>query len=137
MDVYLDDGQTVYNVEMQTVQKPYFAKRARLYQAHMDIHQLKRGQNYDQLKPSYVIFICKFDPFGQGLYRYSFENVCLEADGLKLNDETYKLFFSTTGTNGDISLRQKELLNYMNNSKAYPVRETSDELIRLIEWKSR
>lgn len=133
LDAYLDDGETVYNIEIQAASNPYLAKRARLYQAHMDVSQLKRGQNFDQLRPNFVIFICKFDPFGQGLYRYSFENVCHESEGLKLNDEAYKLFFNTSGTKGDISEKQKELLKYMNDSNAYPIEATDNDLIRLID----
>lgn len=132
LDVYLDDGKTVYDVEMQVAPEPYLAKRTRSYQAHIDTHQLKPGEHYDLLKPCFLIFICKFDPFGQGMYGYSFENSCNEIEGLKLGDEVYKLFFNTTGTKGEVSDRLKELLKYMNDSRAYPVHKTSDELIRKI-----
>ena len=46
------------------------------------------------MRPSYVIFICTFDPFGKSLYRYSFRNVCREDGTLELRDEAYKLFFT-------------------------------------------
>ena len=71
--------------------------------------------------------------FGKGLYRYAFENICKDADGLALNDEAYKLFFSITGTKGDISENLRSLLEYMNDTKAYPVEETSCDLVRKIE----
>lgn len=133
LDVYLDDGKSIFNVELQVAPEKAIAQRARLYQAHIDIHQLDRGQNFDELKPSFVIFICKFDPFGKGLYRYEFENICRDADGLALNDETYKLFFNTKGIKGDISENLRSLLEYMNDTKAYPVGETSCDLIKKIE----
>jgi len=133
LDVYLDDGKTVYNVEMQTEQQKFLPKRSRYYQAQIDINLLERGENYDQLKPSYVIFICKFDPFGKGKYRYTFRNLCEEVDGLVLNDEAYKVFFSTVGTEGEISENLRELLRYMNNTKDYPVAETKYDLIRKID----
>ena len=72
LDVYIDDGKSVYNLEMQTTRHAGLAKRARLYQAHMDINQLQRGQFYTRLRPSFVIFICTFDPFDEGRYLYSF-----------------------------------------------------------------
>ena len=74
LDAYLDDGKTIYNIEMQTAEYGALPQRARLYQAHIDINQLERGQNFDELRPSYVIFICTFDPFGQSRYQYSFRN---------------------------------------------------------------
>ena len=44
LDVYIDDGKSVYNVEMQTTKQSGLSRRARLYQAHIDINQLRRGQ---------------------------------------------------------------------------------------------
>ena len=132
LDAYLDDGKTIYNIEMQTAEYGALPQRARLYQAHIDINQLERGQNFDELRPSYVIFICTFDPFGQSRYQYSFRNVCRET-GKELQDEAYKLFFNTTGTEGEISPSLREMLQYINNPGAYPVQKSKVELIHQIE----
>ncbi len=110
---------------------------------------MDRGQEYDQLKPTYIIFICKFDPFGEDLYQYTFCNKCNEVNGLKLGDESYKLFLNTAGTKdrpdegdnsdktkGDdskISDGMRELLKYMNNTKDYPVESTQYNLIKKID----
>ena len=42
--------------------------------------------HYRQLTNSYVIFICTYDLFGQGLYCYEFENICKDNTELSLND---------------------------------------------------
>lgn len=55
LDAYLDDGKTIYNIEMQTAEQIALPQRSRLYQAHIDVNQLERGQYYDELRPSYVI----------------------------------------------------------------------------------
>ena len=149
MDIYLDDGNVVYNVEMQTTRSRHLPKRSRYYAGQVDINQLSRGQEYDQLKPTYIIFICKFDPFGKGLYQYTFCNKCDEVDGLELGDESYKLFLNTAGTkdrldsedspdtaeggSSKISDGLKELLKYMNNTKDYPVESTQYDLIKKID----
>jgi len=149
MDVYLDDGNIVYNVEMQATRTGHLPKRSRYYAGQVDINQLNRGQEYDQLKPTYIIFICKFDPFGNGLYQYTFCNKCDEVDGLVLGDESYKIFLNTAGTrdrpdekdspgktggdNSRISDGMKELLKYMNNTKDYPVESTRYGLIKKID----
>ena len=132
LDVYIDDGKSVYNLEMQTTRHAGLAKRARLYQAHMDINQLQRGQFYTRLRPSFVIFICTFDPFDEGRYLYSFRNVCRET-GAELDDEAYKLFFNTAGTRGQISDSLREILRYMNDPKSYPVDKAELPLIRSID----
>ena len=101
LDIYAsDEMQVMYNIEMQNSDEKNIAKRSRYHQAEMDVMSLKPGEDFNDLKPSYVIFICAFDPFGYGLYRYTFEQKCLERD-LKLNDGTTKIFLSTKGKNAD------------------------------------
>ena len=114
LDVYLDDGKTVFNVEMQTGNKANLPKRVRFYGARIDCDQLAASADHNLLRPTYVIFICTFDPFHQGRYCYSFENRCAEDPGLQLQDESYKLFFNTTGSQGEISEELKKLLAYFN-----------------------
>lgn len=133
LDAYLDDGKTIYNIEMQTAEQIALPQRSRLYQAHIDVNQLERGQYYDELRPSYVIFICTFDPFGKSLYRYSFRNVCREDGEVELQDEAYKLFFNTKGTRGEIPEALKEMLAYINNPEEYPVEESKLKLIRRLD----
>ena len=105
-----------YDVEAQNECNGNIAKRSRYYQAEMDVSSLKPGDDFSDLKPGYVIFICTFDPFDEGLYRYTFEECCLET-GKPLGDETRKIFLNTKGTN-DVEV-PKELvhfLKYMENS---------------------
>ena len=65
-----------------------------------------------RLRPSFVIFICTFDPFDEGRYLYSFRNVCRET-GAELDDEAYKLFFNTAGTRrGDQRLAARDAAVY-------------------------
>lgn len=87
-----------YDVEAQNECNGNIAKRSRYYQAEMDVSSLKPGDDFSDLKPGYVIFICTFDPFDEGLYRYTFEECCLET-GKPLGDETRKIFLNTKGTN--------------------------------------
>ena len=133
LDAYLDDGKTIYNIEMQTAEQIALPQRSRLYQAHIDVNQLERGQYYDELRPSYVIFICTFDPFGKSLYRYSFRNVCREDGEVELQDEAYKLLFNTKGTRGEIPEALKEMLAYINNTEEYPVEESKLKLIHRLD----
>ena len=63
----------------------------RYYQAMIDMDMLKKGEVYNQLRPSYIIFICTFDAFDEGLPMYTFRNRCVEKDGLELGDEATKI----------------------------------------------
>ena len=115
LDVYLDDGVTVYNVEMQTGNKENLPKRARFYGSRIDCDQLEASADYNELRPTYVIFICTFDPFKLGQYVYSFRNRCEETPELELGDESYKVFFNTNGTKGEISGGLRQLLGYFKD----------------------
>lgn len=50
----------------------------------LDMDALAAGISYEDLPDSYVIFICDFDPFGKGLYKYISEPWCMEP-GKKLS----------------------------------------------------
>ena len=114
LDVYVeDDENTVYNIEIQTTSNANLPKRMRYYQGIIDLHIISKGIDYDELKKSFVIFICTFDPFGKGRYIYTFENICKEDNTLTLNDEAIKVAVNVNGTVGNISDELKAVLKYI------------------------
>ena len=130
LDIYLeDDDNTVFNLEMQTTTYKELPKRLRYYQGIIDLNMIEKGESYDILKESYVIFICTFDFFEKGRSVYEFENVCLEDSEIKLNDGTHKIFLNTKGDKSDINKELKSLLEYFDGS------EPESELTRRIDRK--
>ena len=116
MDIYVrDENQTVYNIEMQMENKYDTPKRSRYYQGLLESKNLPSGsRNYNQLADSYVIFICQFDPFGQGMCCYTFEERCLENPALPLGDGTKKIFLNTRGKNrSELSEDLRDFLDYV------------------------
>lgn len=102
LDVYAEDEKhTHYNVEMQVVKKQNLEKRTRYYHSQIDMELLAGGEEYAKLPDTYVIFICDFDPFGQGKYRYTFQNVCMEDKEMELKDGSISVFLNTYGKNRD------------------------------------
>ena len=77
--------------------------------------QLQKGQPYDLLPPTFIIFICVFDFFEQGNYVYTFKKCCLENRELELPDEATTMLLNTKGTHGDISKDIKSFYDYVNN----------------------
>ncbi len=130
LDIYAsDEMQVSYNVEAQNDDRKNLAKRSRYHQAEMDVSSLKPGDDFNDLKPGYVIFICTFDPFGQGLYRYTFEERCLECD-MSLGDDTRKIFLNTRGRNEeDVPKELVHFLKYMEQSTDEYVSELTEESI--------
>ena len=76
---------------------------------------LQKGQPYDLLPPTFIIFICVFDFFEQGNYVYNFKKRCLENLELELPDEATTMILNTKGTHGDISKDIKSFYDYVNN----------------------
>ena len=89
-------------------------KRTRYYQSMMDADLLAAGADYDELNKTIIIFICPFDPFGEGRYMYTFENICLENKNLKLLDGATKIFLNTKGQIGDIDDTIRAFLQYVD-----------------------
>lgn len=132
LDLYVKDNyETIYDTEMQQQGKKkdveQLPKRSRYYQGMIDLGLLEKGGSYQELNESCIIFICTFDPFGKGLYKYTFENVCKEDNSLVLEDGTKRIFFNTKGTKGDISEQAKAILDYIDKST------TEDEFTENLE----
>ena len=128
----LDAEAVSYDVEMQNDFGRDLPRRCRYYQAELDVSSLKPGEDYKELKPSYIIFICAFDPFGKGRYQYVFEEYCKEA-GLALGDGTQKIFFNTNGTDSEnITPQLLHLFEYLKQSTEEVANMHNDEKIQLI-----
>lgn len=117
LDVYVnDDESTIYNVEIQTTKQKELPKRSRYYQGMIDLNMIEKGEPFQKLNESYVIFICTFDLFGKGLHRYTFRNICEEDSSISLDDEAVRIFFNTKGTADDVSEEVKAYLNYIEGT---------------------
>ena len=90
---------------------------------------IEKGQSYDILKTSYVIFICTFDFFEKNRSIYEFENICVDDSDIKLNDGTHKIFLNTKGNRDGISEELQMLLDYFDG------REPESQLAKDIDRK--
>ena len=118
LDIYGEDGnETVYNIEMQTTENRNLPKRTRYYQGMIDLNILEKGDNYKNLKRSFVIFICTFDLFGEGRHIYTFENRCIQNLDLGLGDDTTKIILNTKGTMDDVTPEMKKLLDFIDGKE--------------------
>lgn len=108
LDIYVeDDDNSVYNIEMQTTENGNLAKRTRYYQGMIDLGILEKGENYKNLKRSFIIFVCTFDLFGKGRHIYTFENCCIQDCAIRLGDDAVKIILNTKGIMNDITPEMK------------------------------
>ena len=121
LDIYVEDeDKTIYNVEMQAndKDKEHLGKRTRYYQSLTDQYALKKGALYRDLRQTFIIFICTFDPFGRNYSKYTFSNLCNEDTTVRLNDNTQKIFLNTAGDRHRVSKDLANFLDYVNDGKA-------------------
>ena len=121
LDVYVEDEiGTVYNIEMQTTKghDGELARRTRYYQGMIDMDLLRKGVYYDDLRQTYIIFICTFDLFGMDERIYTFRNQCMEQPELELGDGTTKIFLNAKGLKGRVDEDLEDFLQYVDGKPA-------------------
>ena len=135
LDVYAkDENQTHYNVERQEVKQRTLGKRSRYYHSHIDMEMLESGAEYSKLPDTYVIFICDFDPFGHGKYRYTFESCCLESSTANLMEGRKTIFLNTHGTNPeDVPEAMVKFLNYVKADLVESTKDFEDDFVKTLQ----
>ena len=118
LDVFFEDGDTDYDIEMQKVDTGNLPLRARMYSSMMDANMLDKGLEYERLKDSYVIFICMFDLFEKGRTKYTFRSMCEEDGDLPLGDGRCIMFLNTKGSIGELGKDMDAFFEYLNGGVA-------------------
>ena len=89
----MQDSTRVFDVEIQTAKQGDLALRTRYYHSAMDTGLLQSGQYYTELKESYVIFLCMFDPIGKGLPLYHYVTKEMNSNDI-LNDKRHTVLYA-------------------------------------------
>ena len=118
LDVYASDGSTVYDMEIQNYSQPDIGRRTRYYQSMLDIDNLIKGQDYSALKESYIIFLCRFDPFKKGIPCYTFSRTCSEAPEAELRDGAVLKIFNCEAYAKAEDWETKTFLKFVETNKA-------------------
>ena len=113
LDVYAEEKNRVFDVEVQTYDEEDIGKRLRYYQGVIDIDHLKRGDDYSKLKESVIIFIGTKDVIGRNLPRYTFSNICHENNEISLDDKSVKVIYNLKADRATLSKEERELLDFM------------------------
>ena len=135
LDVYAkDENNTRYNVEMQVLKQLALGRRSRYYQSHMDMDLLVKGCEYAELPDSYVIFLCDFDPFGEGKYRYTFRTACEETEEVSLKDGRCIVFLNTRGKNvEDVPKELVSFLRFVHADLKESQKDFEDDYVRQVQ----
>ena len=132
LDVYAKGNSKAFNIEMQIQPKNNLPRRTRYYHDQIDMSELQPSEGYETLPEAYVIFVCDFDPFKDGRYRYTFEEICKETNR-PLQNGRYTIFLSTKGTNrSDVPEELVQLLDYIGEETVHP-KDYEDSYVRQLQ----
>jgi len=115
LDVYTEDDDAMYTVEMQNFRLDDLQKRAKFYESMASSEALNKGDKYKALKNNFVIFICTFDEFGKNLPVYNFNYFCRQDKDLRLKDGSEIIFVNTKGNTEGVSNDLENLISYIDN----------------------
>jgi len=122
LDVYLKDEDKVIDIEIQNYPQEALGKRIRYYSAMIDMDTLMKGQEYTELKDSYILFICKQDPFHDenflsfGLPCYTFHNICIEDSTVNLNDNSLKVIYNASAYKKEKDEKIRDFLYFIHTN---------------------
>ena len=93
-----DKGNCIYNIEMQVADQDNLGRRMRYYLSKVDAHYtLEKNESYNDLKETYIIFLCNFDYPGQGRLRYVFHEYEDQDRSLMLPANSAKVIINAKG----------------------------------------
>ena len=113
MDVVAADDGRVIDVEMQARSEPSLGKRLRYYQSTLDVHHLRKGEDYSCLRESFIVFLCTFDAFGLGLPAYHLERSCVESEDVQVGDESHWTVLNASAYEGEPHRELAAVLEYV------------------------
>ncbi len=138
LDVFArDEKGTRFNVEMQVAGRP-LERRCRYYHSQMDMDLLLSGVPYGELPDSYVVFLCDFDPFLLGKYRYTVKHVFAEDGSFHYEDGSHTVFLSMKGRNGEeVPESLVRFLRFLSAGETESRGEFGDDYVRHLQLTIR
>ncbi len=114
-DLYIKGSDKAIDVEVQSSWTPALGRRLRYYQGTLDVSLVPRPQTYRQLPESYIIFICRYDPFKFGMPRYTIEPVCRECNDAEIGADLHWLVLNAGAFELEEELGLRNLLSYIED----------------------
>ena len=109
-DIFAVDSQNrAYDIEIQRSDKGAGLKRARFYSGMLASHSLDAGEDFNELRDNYVIFITQHDVLGDKLPLYTLD-LCIRENG-RFPDEDGQHILYVNGENRDVSTALGKLIH--------------------------
>ena len=106
-------------------------KRARYYQSMLDIDMLAKGASIKELKESFIIFICKTDPFKFGEPCYKTKTVFENHPEKIFDDKTRRIFYNASAYTKESDPELYAFLQFVSTN--VPEDDFTGEIFNLVE----
>ena len=117
LDVYVKDSGRIFNIEIQTGNYDDLILRARYYLSSSDVATTKRRTKFKDIRETYILFICKDDPFGEGIPRYTKLTKFLETDRISYDDKSHNVFYNCSAWEKEKDPEIREVLKFIYGLK--------------------
>ena len=117
LDVYVKDSGRIFNIEIQTGNYDDLILRARYYLSSSDVATTKRRTKFKDIRETYILFICKDDPFGEGIPRYTKLTKFLETDRISYDDKSHNVFYNCSAWEKEKDSEVREVLKFIYGLK--------------------
>ena len=93
LDIWAQDKEgRITDVEIQRADKGTGSKRARIHSSMIDRDLLEKGQEFDEVAETYVIFITENDKYDAGLPAYHIDRTIRELNNRSFEDESHIVY---------------------------------------------
>ena len=119
-DVYVKEqsGTRIFDLEMQTGNYENLLLRARYYQDVMDVAETPTNIKYEDLKETYIIFICTEDPFKLGSPSYTKKIIFEERPTFPYNDKTHFIVYNASAYKEEKDSEIQAILKFISEEQA-------------------
>ena len=133
LDVFVtDDKGRIYDIEIQVRDEHNLPKRTKYYHSMMTNRMLERGDNYQKITATYVIFLCLFDPLQNKAALAHFEMLNVENPSEKLNDGTHTIILNAKADLSKLNKNLQGLLQILGGQAANDS-ELSQEVLEALK----
>ena len=128
LDIYATDDKGVkYDIEIQRADKGAHSRRARYHSSMLDSDMLKAGEDFTELRESYVIFITENDVIGMNKPIYHIDRYISE-ENVQFNDGEHIIYVNGAMRSEDTALGRLMSDFFCTEAKDMCYEELSDKV---------
>ena len=116
-DVFAKSDRAAFEVRCKATSRKACPSACGTTAPQLDRRMLNKGDDFEDLRPVYVIFICRRDPFGKGLPTYTFRSRCDEDPDVAFDNGSLDVVLNSQGDLEQARPEIASLLQFVETEK--------------------